>query len=89
MGVIEEIKREGFTYKNLYGVFETISVGNDLSQLIKNSSLSDKAKEYYLDVYQELRSVFRSDESESGMGIPPKSVYLKELRVKLENHENF
>lgn len=88
LGVIEEIKREGLTYKNLYTVFERISVGNDLTSLINNSPLSDKTKEYFLDVYQELRAVFRSSDDQVGKGIQAKAAPLKELRKKLETHEN-
>ena len=88
IGVIEEIKREGISYKSMYHVFERISQGDNLSELIENSSLSVDAKKYFKDVYQDLKSVFKVDGGGADTKINVKSNYLKEIRKSLEKNAN-
>lgn len=88
IGIIEEIKRDGLNYNNLYVAFEKISIGDDLSSLISNSPLSANAKKYFLDVSEELRSVFRTENNNSQTKIQIKPVFLKELRRKIDKNED-
>lgn len=89
VSVIEEVKREGISYKTMYQIFDMISKGDDLVSLIENSNLSEDAKKYFIDIYKDLRAMFKVDGGNDDTKIKVVSKYLKELRKNIEYKQSF
>lgn len=86
IGVIEEIKRQGLTYKNMYEVFEVISSGDSLNEKIDNSSLSQDAKQYFKQTSENMSVLYGPGSSGDAQIVRVKGAYLKELKREVQNY---
>jgi hypothetical protein len=79
------IKRDGVSYSNLYSLISLInnSRDKDMLEIVKDSNLSNKAKNYFMKLIEECEREFKSNENHSNRKINKK--YLSEFEKLIKS----